>query len=133
VPAQYYECFFLLDSNRYARDPGGAAAAVQTMLQNIGADILVSRLWSEQRLAYPVDGHQKGTYWLTFFKAESTRVKEINRACHLSEFVMRHLVTRIDPRLIDALVAHAQGKQVAPADDAPALVGAADDEAEETE
>ncbi|MFO0065974.1 MAG: 30S ribosomal protein S6, partial [Pirellulaceae bacterium] len=67
MPTHNYECLFILDSNRYSRDPNAAAQSVKEMIEQIGGEILVSRLWAEQRLAYPIDGHQKGTYWLVYF------------------------------------------------------------------
>jgi len=74
-----YECLFLFDSNHYARDPGGVAATVQDMITNAGGEILVSRLWAEQRLAFPIDGHNKGTYWLVIFKLDTLKLKEIRK------------------------------------------------------
>ncbi len=125
-----YEGFYLFDSNRYARDPNSAASAIQDAITNMGGEILVSRLWAEQKLAYPINGHQKGTYWLIYFKLETTKLTELNRDCQLNESLMRWLFTRIDPRLIDALVAHAQG--IVPHTDRdekkPVTVGAADDD-----
>ncbi len=80
-----YECLFLFDSNRYARDPGGVSNAVQDAITELGGEILVSRLWAEQKLAYPIKGHQKGTYWLMYFTLDSLRLTELNRACQLNE------------------------------------------------
>jgi small subunit ribosomal protein S6 len=111
-----YECFFLFDSNHYARDPGGVAATVQSLITDLGGEILVSRLWAEQRLAYPIKGHQKGTYWLAYIRLDTLKLKELNRACQLTESLLRFLFVKVDPRLIDALVAHAQEKVVVPVD-----------------
>jgi small subunit ribosomal protein S6 len=98
---------FLLDSNRYARDPNGVSSEIAQIVEKCGGEILVSRMWSEQRLAYPIDGHRKGTYWLAYFKLESVKQPQLNRACQLSENIMRSLVLRVDYRLVDALVQHA--------------------------
>ena len=73
--------------------------------------MLVSRLWEERRLAYPIKGHRKGTYWLTYFRVDSSRLTELNRECILSESILRSLVLKVDPRIVDALVAHAQSAQ----------------------
>lgn len=105
-----YECLFILDSNRYARDPGGVSGSIPEMVEAVEGTILANRLWNEQRLAYPIDGHQKGTYWLTYFEMESTRLPEFNRACQLNEAVVRKMVLRIDPRLVEPMVAHARGE-----------------------
>ncbi|MCU0706682.1 MAG: 30S ribosomal protein S6 [Pirellula sp.] len=134
----YYECLFLFDSNHYARDPGGIAGSVQSLITDLGGEILVSRLWAEQRLAYPIKGHQKGTYWLAYFQLDTQKLKELNRACQLNESLLRFLVTRVDPRLVNALVAHAQEKVVVPIDQlerqpVAAAVGVDDEEEVEAE
>ena len=123
-----YECLFLFDANKYVRDPGGVSTTVTDLIQKNGGEVLVSRLWKEDKLAYPVNGHRKGAYWLTYFRMESTTLSSFNRACGLNEDVLRHLVIKIDPRLVDTLVSHAKGEstadpeptETAPAEDTPA-------------
>lgn len=107
-----YECLFILDSNKYARDPGGISGTIPQMIEDLEGTVLANRLWNEQRLAYPIDGHQKGTYWLTYFELESTRLTELDRACHLNEAIVRQMVLKIDPRLVEPMVAHALGRPV---------------------
>jgi small subunit ribosomal protein S6 len=109
-----YECLYILDSNRYAQDPGGVATALQQSITELGGEILASRLWAEQKLAYPINGHQKGTYWLIYFHFDTLKLRELNRANQLNESIVRSMVVRVDPRLIDALVAHAMGRQLEP-------------------
>ncbi len=138
MASAFYESLFLFDSNHYARDPGGIASSVQSMITDLGGEILVSRLWAEQRLAYPIDGHQKGTYWLAYFKLDTQKLKELNRTCQLNEALLRFLFTRVDPRLVDALVAHAQEKVVVPIDQLErqpvgAAIGVDDEEEVEVE
>ena len=110
-----YECLFILDSNRYARDPGGVSSAIPEMVEKLEGEVLANRLWNEQRLAYPINGHRKGTYWLTYFRLESTRLSEFNRACQLNDNILRNLTLKVDPRLVDTLVDHALGKNEAAA------------------
>ena len=111
-----YECMFILNSNRYARDPSGVSEQVNKLIEDAQAEILASILWNEQKLAYPIAGHRKGTYWLTYFRMESQRLGEFNRACQLNDTVLRSLALKVDPRLADTLVGHATGKRL-PADE----------------
>lgn len=113
MSAQVYECLYIFESNRYSRDPGGVSESAKDAIVALGGEILVSRLWAmDHKLAYPIDGHYKGTYWLTYFRFESTKLKELNRAYQLNENLVRFMVTRIDPRIVDAVVAHAQGRHL---------------------
>lgn len=103
-----YEGMYIFDSNRYARDPGGAGTAIQSIVEKLGGSMLVNRLWEERRLAYPINGQRKGTYWLSYFKLDSKQVTTLNRELALNEMVMRSLVLKVDERIVDTLVAHAQ-------------------------
>lgn len=108
-----YESMFIFDSNAYARDPSAVSGAVPRMVEQCGGEILVSRLWNDQKLAYPIDGHRKGTYWLSYFRMDSSKVVEFNRACRLNDNILRNLTLKVDPRLVEALVAHARGERTA--------------------
>ncbi|HRX81218.1 MAG TPA: 30S ribosomal protein S6 [Pirellulaceae bacterium] len=127
-----YECLFILDSNRYARDPGGVSGAIPEMIEGLKGEVLANRLWNEQRLAYPINGHRKGTYWLTYFRLESTRLSEFNRACQLNDNVLRNLTLKVDERLVDTLVDHALGKVTAPASNVDDADDDSDDSSDET-
>ena len=73
-----YECLFLLDSNRYARDPNGVSAGLTETVEKLDGEVLASRLWNEQKLAYPVNGHRKGTYWIIYFRNEEHYLDIVN-------------------------------------------------------
>ena len=74
------------------------------------SEVLASRLWDDGRkLAYPIEGHKKGTYWLTYFTLEPTRLHEVERACQLNEGILRHLFIKLDPRIAGTLVSVARG------------------------
>ena len=123
-----YEGMYILDSNRYARDSAGVSGQIPEMIQKLGGEMLASRLWEERRLAYPIDGHRKGTYWLTYFKLDSGQLPGLNRQCQLSESILRTLFLKVDPRIADALVSHALAGGAAqrkPSPPPPAPVGAA--------
>jgi small subunit ribosomal protein S6 len=103
-----YEGMFILDSNRYGRNPESVVTQIPKMIEDAGGEVLVSRLWEERRLAFPIKGHRKGTYWLTYFRAPGSEVKGLERKCHLSETILRALFLKVDPRIVDALIEHAK-------------------------
>lgn len=131
-----YEAMFIFDSNRFARDPGGVSGAVAALVQKLGGEVLAARLWEERRLAYPINGQRKGTYWLSYLRLESRQLAEFNRECRLNESILRSLVLKVDPRIVDALVGHAlaagESKQKKVEQPVAAAVGA-DEEASEGE
>lgn len=112
MPASVYECMFLLDTNKVAGDVPGAAKQLHAVLEKHGAEILASRPWDERRLAYPIRRahavHKKGLYYLTYFRAEGKALTPIDADVRLSELVLRSLVIRIDPKLVDIMLKLAQ-------------------------
>jgi len=115
-----YECMVILDPNKYAQDPGGMGSQIPNLVAKFGGEVLVSRLWQEQKMAYPIDGHKKGAYWLTYFRLDPSKLVEFNREVRINDTILRCLTLKVEPRLVDALVEHAKGGQKArPAPEAP--------------
>src|SRR6516225_1138470 len=108
MPANVYECMFLLDTNKVAGDVPAAAKQLHGILERHNAEILASRPWDERRLAYPIGSHKKGLFYLTYFRADGTKVREIEQDIALSEIIVRSLVLRIDPKLVDTMLALAR-------------------------
>lgn len=107
MAAHVYEGMFILDSNKYAKDQAGTVGTIPTTVEQFGGQMLASRLWEERRLAYPIKGHRKGTYWLTYFRLDAAQIENLTRQIQLNEGVVRHLLIKIDPRIADAMVQHA--------------------------
>ncbi len=107
MAANVYEGMFILDSNHFGRDAEGTSAQVPTMIEKLGGEMLVSRLWEERRLAFPIKGHRRGTYWLTYFRLDSEKLGDLKRQCQITDDIVRVLFLKVEPRIVDALVAHA--------------------------
>jgi small subunit ribosomal protein S6 len=130
-----YEGLFIFDSNKYSKDPTTVSGHIATLVQQHGGKILASRLWEERRLAYPINGQRKGTYWLSYFNLDSLQLAELNRQLALDENIMRSLVLKIDARIAETLVSHALsgGKPVVERHAPVAAVAAVGAEIEEDE
>lgn len=116
MAANVYEGMFILDANRFGRDPEAVSNQISTAIEGLEGEMLVSRLWEERRLAYPIEGHRKGTYWLTYFRLDGTRLVELQRQFQIADDILRVLFLKVDPRIVDALVAHAQTGSASSAD-----------------
>lgn len=124
-----YETLLILDSNHYARDPGGVSKQLEELVAGAGGEVLVSRMWMEQKLAYPIDKHTKGTYYLIYFSMDGPNLPKLARALTLNESVIRELTIRLDPRLVEPILANARGEHfTGPQGDV--VVGAQDDDEE---
>ncbi|MHC4875226.1 MAG: 30S ribosomal protein S6 [Planctomycetota bacterium] len=100
----HYEGMFILNSGKFGADPEAAGAEVSGIIEKIGGEVVAHRPWQDTKLAYPIDGHRKGLYYLTFFTAESTRLNEINRIVQLNENIIRHMVISHQQDLFSRMV-----------------------------
>lgn len=104
MPVNTYEGMFVLDSSKVAANWDDAVKHVHDILAKHSAEVVASRQWDERRLAYPIEGHKKGTYFLAFFKAEGAALKEIEADCKLSELILRDLILKVHPKLADLTI-----------------------------
>jgi small subunit ribosomal protein S6 len=115
MPANVYECMFLLDAGKVAGDQGAAVKQLHTLLEKNHAEVLASRPWAEQKLAYPIkkgnSAHKKGLYYLTAFRTEGTNLANIERDLSLNETVIRSMILRVDAKLIEHMLRVAQDER----------------------
>ena len=119
-----YEGMFILDPTKYARDPLATSQQIGDMIVQNGGTVLASRLWDERKLAYPINGHKKGVYWLAYFSMHGDGITPLERQCEINDDIIRQLILKVDPRIAEALVQHALAGEAAPRR-APAAAAAA--------
>ncbi|MDR0522422.1 MAG: 30S ribosomal protein S6 [Planctomycetaceae bacterium] len=103
-----YEGLFIFEPDLYAKEADAVSGQVAGIVEQLGGEVLLSRLWDERKLAYPVKGHRRGAYWLAYFKIDPSAVKDLTRQFQLSGSILRFLILHVDPRLVDTLVEHAK-------------------------
>src|SRR5438105_9820884 len=103
----------IFDPNKYAQNPGGLGETIPDLVSRFGGEVLVSRLWQEQKLAYPIGSHKKGAFWLTYFRLDSGKLAALSRELRINEAIVRSMTLKVEPRLVEALVEHAKGGQKA--------------------
>ena len=99
-----YEAMFLLDSTKASVNWEESVQQVHEILTRQKAEIVASRQWDERRLAYAVDGHRKGVYLLTYFKVDSSALATINHDCRLNDMILREMILKIHPKLVEPLI-----------------------------
>ena len=110
MPANVYECMFILDSAKVAGNLETADKQLRGLLEKNNAEVLVSRPWDERRLTYPVKNQKKGLYYMTYFSCEGKNVVNIEHDCSLNESILRMMVLKIDPKLVDTMLTLAKGE-----------------------
>jgi small subunit ribosomal protein S6 len=59
-----------------------------------GGQIVKVAPWGRRRLAYPIDRHREGSYHIVVFESPAEAIAELERSLHITEEVLRYLVTR---------------------------------------
>jgi ribosomal protein S6 len=85
---------FLLASDK--SDFEAASEPIRNILARNEAEVLLLKAWDERRLTYGIRGHKRGLYALGFFKADPSRIAEIEHDCRLNERFLRVLIIRRD-------------------------------------
>ncbi|MFM1802695.1 MAG: ribosomal protein [Planctomycetota bacterium] len=104
MSVQTYEAMFLLDSTKATLNWDESVQQIHEILTRQNAEIVASRQWDERKLAYPVEGHRKGVYLLTYFKVDSLTLPAINHDCRLNELILREMILKIPAKLVDPLI-----------------------------
>ncbi len=110
MAANVYECMFLLDTTKVAGDVPAAEKQLRTLLEKNHAEVLVARPWDERRLAYPIKKQKKGLYFLIYFSSEGKNLPNIEHDCALAESILRMMILKIDPKLVDTMLSLAKGE-----------------------
>lgn len=100
-----YEGLFLIDSATAAANWDATIKIVETMMNRAGATVLSMKKWDDRRLCYPIKGHHRGTYILTYFEASPGAIAGIERDVQISEEMLRVMILnaeRIPASVIDA-------------------------------
>jgi small subunit ribosomal protein S6 len=111
MPANVYECLVILDTNKMAGDQVAVTKQLHTTLEKHSAEILASRPWGDQKLAYPMGNHKKGLYYLLYFRSEGKHLVEIERDFRLNETIIRNMILKIDPKLVDVMLTMARDER----------------------
>jgi len=91
-----YEGMFLVDSALAAQDWQKILDEIKRIMDRAEAEVVSQKKWDERRLCYEVNKKNRGTYILTYFNCETSRIGGIERDVQLSELITRVLVLRTD-------------------------------------
>jgi small subunit ribosomal protein S6 len=106
---------FLVDSALATADWEGTLATVENILKRADAEVVSLRKWDERKLAYDIEHKSRGTYILSYFKADTQRISGIEKDVQLSEKIVRVLILTTEGRpqdMIDRDIAGLPRQQV---------------------
>ena len=69
---------------------------IEGIVQRMGGQLEKTENWGRRKLAYEIGRHKEGTYVLELIDGSGELMKEIDRRLKVLDYVIRHLVVRID-------------------------------------
>ena len=93
---QIYEGMFLIDNDVVRTDWRAAKSIVTDTLTKYGATIHTARRWDERRLAYPINGKERATYFLAYYELPTEDYAPLRRDMDLNDKVLRYLQLAVD-------------------------------------
>ncbi|MBC8412826.1 MAG: 30S ribosomal protein S6 [Nitrospira sp.] len=101
----YYEMIVIIDSRL---DDSAAQETVTKMgevITQLGGEIFKTENWGHRKLAYELNKHQKGNYFLLQFKTPPETIAKLERFTKITDAVIKMMVVRlVKKQQIDAIL-----------------------------
>lgn len=85
-----YETMFIVNPTLSQEETKGLVSKFKAVIEGAGKIEKVDE-WGKRRLAYEIDDHKDGYYFLINFEAEQNLITELERSYKLTEGVLRYL------------------------------------------
>ena len=119
-----YELLYIMPPDSEEGQLEAVRSRIRSVIEGQGGSVEKVDVWGRRRMAYEINGHRDGHYTLIQFKMPPAGRTELEHTLRLTEGIMRHLITRIEPVRRPAAAAAGAGD-----DAAGATVTDGDDEA----
>ena len=95
-----YELAFILNPEVNEEQTQAILGRVNQVVANYGGRIVKVNQWGRRRLAYPIERHRDGLYVFIDMILTPETVSELDRTLRVSEEVLRHMMKRRDPKVV---------------------------------
>ncbi len=93
---QDYEITWILPGESSDENIEDSIHAVKEAIGSKGGQVSSAEIWEKRELSYPIKKHLSGVYCVGKFSIDSRSVPEINHTVQADQFILRHLIVRID-------------------------------------
>lgn len=95
-----YELGFILNPEVNEDETRTILDRVEQIVANYGGQVVKVNQWGRRRLAYPIQRHRDGNYIFIDMILTPETVAELERTLKVSEVVLRHMITKRDPKAV---------------------------------
>ncbi len=91
-----YETVFVVNPELPLKDAQELSEKYQEIIKKNTGEIVNTETWGKLRLAYDVQGHREGLYFLIQFKSDTELLPELEKRFKYDDNVMRHAIIHLD-------------------------------------
>ncbi len=91
-----YELMFIVNPTLEEANIKKVADDIKNVIKKSKGKIIEEKEMGQKDLAYEIQKHKKGYYFLFTFEADASLIAEINRISNVNENIIRHLVIKIE-------------------------------------
>ena len=99
-----YEVTIILRPGLEEADVDARSTTFSEIVSSRGGEILGTEKLGKKRLAYEINDVREGHYVVISYKTDGVTSKELERQLKLHEDVLRHLVVRLEKRMLAHMV-----------------------------
>jgi small subunit ribosomal protein S6 len=92
-----YELLYVLPAKFTEEELSGLAEKVKGIVESHGGTNAEETYMGKRKLAYPIQHHRYGHYYLIIFEAEKAAIAKLNGTLRLTTDLLRHLIVVRDP------------------------------------
>ena len=91
-----YEIMFIVIPNLEEAATKEVAKKFEKVLTDNGAKVTSSKDLGQKELAYEINKHKTGYYFLINVESDAEAIKEFDRLATISEELIRHIIVKLD-------------------------------------
>tara|TARA_Y100001970_G_C13727872_1_gene599961 strand:- start:148 stop:567 length:420 start_codon:yes stop_codon:yes gene_type:complete len=93
----YYEILYIVNPNLERKKIDDTMEKIESRLNKTKSKIVNHIIWGKKKLAYPIQGHNYGTYIMAHYNGgDKNALDEFSSWLKLSDLVIRHMIVRLD-------------------------------------
>ncbi len=93
---RHYETLFVLKPTLTDEEKEQKFNFIKEVIEKNGGEIVATEDIGVRKLAYPIEKFERGHYYIIYFKAPSTTVKELERIYRITEEIIRFMTIKYE-------------------------------------
>jgi small subunit ribosomal protein S6 len=91
-----YEGMYVISASLSDDARSKALERIKEGISRHGGEVLFMHDWGRKRLAYEINGHREGFYYILYFEVNPSAIAEMWHEYHLNEDLVRFITLRTD-------------------------------------